>query len=168
MNQPTQIHSSLLTPTEVHQLLKPSSILPCWQVKRGYGTFLTLDMGERVSKQKKDGSKYLQGSVHLWIYLCDWIVLCEGVEIVSSETIDSEEITKNLNHLLDKRLLDIQFDKEAQYVSLIFSDNYTIVLSRDDDEFDPEDDFFMLFLPDETIICCNALSGLYCEKDNFK
>lgn len=167
MNQPTQIHSSLLTATTVHQLVKPSSILPCWQVKRGYGTFLTLDMGERVSKKKKDGSKYLQGSVHLWIYLCDWRVLCEAVEIASSETIDSEEISGNINQLLGKRLLDIQFDKEEQDVSLIFSDNYTIVLSRDDDKFDADDDFFKLFLPDETVIGCTS-RGLYCERDDSK
>ena len=62
--------------------------MPCWGVKRGYGSFLTLEFGRpqlsiREPYHTDSKSRFLRkwaarrfikvrGDWHLWIYCCDW------------------------------------------------------------------------------------------------
>jgi len=64
--------------------------LPCWGVKRGYGSFLTLEFGRphvhvrepyqstaksrRVREAAAGRLVTVHGDWHLWIYCCDWRV----------------------------------------------------------------------------------------------
>lgn len=70
---------------------------PCWNVKRGYGSFLTLEFGapHLVVREPKEASAtaslrvrrhlarrgvYVAGEWHLWLYCCAWqVVECEKV-----------------------------------------------------------------------------------------
>lgn len=63
---------------------------PCWLVRRGYGSFLTLEFGrphlrvlqpyQSAAKSKRAGDAAARrlitvcGDWHLWIYCCDWAV----------------------------------------------------------------------------------------------
>ena len=75
---------------------------PCWQVKVGYGSFLTLEFGEphleirepivakRVSRIVRHHLARrmvtVHGDWHLWIYCCEWEVLSAGKHIGDSST----------------------------------------------------------------------------------
>jgi len=80
---------------------------PCWCVRPGYGSFLTMEFGtprleirEPIAASKGSYAKVrkalarrnvsLHGEWHLWIYCCDWEVLSKGKRIASS----SRRITK--------------------------------------------------------------------------
>lgn len=74
---------------------------PCWDVKQGHGSFLTLEFGkphivvrEPVAASKTASSRvrkslarrrvYPGGQWHLWIYCCDWEVLSRGRRVGDS------------------------------------------------------------------------------------
>ncbi len=52
-------------------------------MKKGHGSFLTFDMGEKISGNKKDGTIFYSGSIRLWIYMCDWKVISNDEEILA-------------------------------------------------------------------------------------
>jgi hypothetical protein len=75
---------------------------PCWQVKRGYGSFLTLEFGDphleirepKVPKENVTGPVrqlmksrliFIHGDWHLWIYCCDWKVF-HGKKLVGDSS----------------------------------------------------------------------------------
>jgi hypothetical protein len=78
------------TRIDVEAAFAPLLGLPCWNVKPGYGSFLTLEFGEphlkiREPREVKSGSKrvrellarrnvHVRGQWHLWIYCCEWEV----------------------------------------------------------------------------------------------
>src|SRR6266700_2643064 len=76
---------------------------PCWGVRPGYGSFLTLEFGEphlevrepiaankdvsaRVRERLARRSIFVHGEWHLWIYCCDWEVRSKGKRIGDSST----------------------------------------------------------------------------------
>jgi hypothetical protein len=76
---------------------------PCWDVKPGVGSFLTLEFGKphlvirepvaarkRVSVKVREHLAHRQvdarGEWHLWIYCCDWEVRCKGKRVGNSST----------------------------------------------------------------------------------
>src|SRR6202044_1321814 len=76
---------------------------PCWDVKPGHGSFLTLEFGkphlvvrEPIAAKKARSAKvrshlarryvHVCGEWHLWIYGCDWEVRSKGKRIGDSST----------------------------------------------------------------------------------
>lgn len=75
---------------------------PCWGVKRGWGSFLTLEFGEphlkiyeprestSESKKVREAAArrlaYVGGDWHLWIYCCAWGVFDESGQLVGDSS----------------------------------------------------------------------------------
>jgi hypothetical protein len=76
---------------------------PCWNVKPGYGSFLTFEFGKphlevhepSAATQKTAGavrarfarrSVVVHGDWHLWLYCCEWEVLSKGNRVGDSST----------------------------------------------------------------------------------
>lgn len=76
---------------------------PCWNVKPGYGSFLTMEFGEphleireptvasataspKVRKALAQRRVFVRGEWHLWIYCCDWRLFTGRKHIGDSST----------------------------------------------------------------------------------
>ena len=76
---------------------------PCWHVRQGYGSFLTLEFGQphleiieprqvsnKISKKIKKlfvrRQIYVHGDWHLWVYICDWRILTNGKELANQDS----------------------------------------------------------------------------------
>ncbi|MBA3237994.1 MAG: hypothetical protein H0T62_06540 [Parachlamydiaceae bacterium] len=125
------------------KILQQALKTPIWQVKKGHGSFLTFDMGEKISGNKKDGTIFYSGSIHLWIYMCDWKVLSNGKEILQSGDDDS---TMNiaLNIFANKEIVSIM-EKTDNIIKIEFTDKLVLTLIGDD--YEENDDFFHLYTP---------------------
>ena len=89
--------------------------MPCWDVKPGQGSFLTLEFGkphlvvrEPIPARQGSSAKvrehlarrqvYARGEWHLWIKYCDWEVHCKGKRVGDSSTeLDTRHAANFLN-----------------------------------------------------------------------
>lgn len=100
---------------------------PAWLVRRGHGSFLTLEFGEphlKIREPKvappeitnEQARTALQrrlviprGDWHLWIYCCHWRVLSTNTEVAWSESPDAE-IDKAARILDGRHLVSVEVD----------------------------------------------------------
>jgi len=100
--------------------------LPAWFVRKGYGSFLTLEFGtphlrirEPIVASPGAGARIravLQrrkvtphGDWHLWIYVCHWRVLSNGAQVAWSEASD-EEICAAAREIDGQLLTNVEVD----------------------------------------------------------
>lgn len=67
--------------------------LPLWGVKKGFGTFLTFEVGDLDYMRSKDGVDH--GKWHIWVRMAFWRVSFSGLVIVSA-FMDIDEQTAGL------------------------------------------------------------------------
>ena len=83
--------------------IKPLLGLPCWNVQRGHGSFLTFEFGEPHLKvgephRRPAGARvggltrpaFVHGDWHLWVYCCHWEASYGGEVLAHSESVDEE------------------------------------------------------------------------------
>lgn len=143
--------SSFLSQTLAH---------PIWQAKQGHGSFLTFDMGSKSVRKRPDGTEYIKGNIHLWIYLCDWVIEKDSKKLCFSES-SHEQISEVLKLFIGSILRDIVTVSPTQ-LDLHFSDGLLITLSNNTGFYEEDDDFFSLSFRDSN----TYLS--YNQKDGFK
>ncbi len=87
----------------INQSFKQLYGQPCWNVRNGHGSFLTLEFGEprlvirephvseseshRVREWASRRSVYPVGKWHLWIYCCNWKVLVKEKVVSDSSSV---------------------------------------------------------------------------------
>ena len=108
---------------------------PCWGVKRGFGSFLTLEFGSprlvvrephsptgnvsrRVRKLLARRRVHARGRWHLWIYCCEWRVSSNGVVIGDSTT--SRRIDRAARELNGQKLLDVVIRPRGARTRFVF------------------------------------------------
>ena len=80
-----------MSPSLVEEIFAKLYGIPCWNVKQGYGSFITFEFGNptlHIGKTfKHDPEKpqsyshrvvYPRGEWHLWIFCCGWNMVQEG------------------------------------------------------------------------------------------
>lgn len=102
--------------------------LPAWQVRKGVGSFLTLEFGEpylriRAPYLSQSESPAVQthaarrqvtvaGQRHLWIYMCNWTISTNGIELAHNEASDTA-IEKATQYLGGQILLSVTVEPQA-------------------------------------------------------
>lgn len=90
--------------------------LPCWGVKQGHGSFLTLEFGQPhldiiESKTRKRRRITVHGDWHLWIYCCYWVIKDDGQTLAHCES-EREEINQALQKIDGQMLRKITLGPE--------------------------------------------------------
>lgn len=147
---------------ELIDLIKEHSTLKCWNVEQGFGTFITLELGERREATKRDGSKTQEGSYRLWLYMSSWDIFFDNGLVVSFEEYQENRSPEKLSGLLGRSVTDIYKDSNNIVISL--SGKTRILLSPFEDSGE-EDDYFILFFPEGKSLSYNRSNGFYLESE---
>ena len=145
---------------DVKQLMNRALNLPIWQAQKGTGSFITFEMGEKAMLANKDGTPYLRGSVHLWIYLCDWEIRRQGKILAKSDGSD-DEIASAVNNFEAQHFCSIE-KIDVNTLEVKASNDLSIVLFGNDRAYEKNDDFFTLYVP-EACVSYNKTQGFYAE-----
>jgi hypothetical protein len=140
---------------------------PCWNVKPGYGSFLTLEFGRphldvrepsiankdaslRVRRLLAHRSVFVHGEWHLWIYCCAWEVLSNGKHIGNGSTkLEMRRAAK----VLDGQKL-VQFSFAAKQVRCIFEFDLGATLQTE--PYDRKGEQWMLHTPKKKVLTLRA------------
>lgn len=126
-----------------------------WNIKKGVGTFVTLEIGDEI----KPGT----GHLHVWVQYAAWSLEHRGREILSSSH-HVDDYREALAQLDGKFLQGISAQStDAPGVSLRFSDEYELWINADLEEYDTDDDMVSFFEGDGRIVSVSAGSGVYEE-----
>ena len=116
----------------------------CWQAKRGYGTFITFDLGACVTKHGPWGA-IESGEFHLWIYFAEWNLKADGRRVGWRNT--PEKIDRVLARFIGRTI--IGFSEHPACIR--FSGGASITLyPMPSDEGEPE--VFLLYMPGERVM----------------
>jgi hypothetical protein len=110
------------------------SKLPCWGVKRGHGSFLTLEFGRphlivrepiasasgsiRMRRRLQKRHVYVAGQWHLWIYCCDW-QLREGVRAIGDSS-SARRVDRAARHLDGQRFVEVTIGSSGARTMFLF------------------------------------------------
>ena len=133
-----------------------------WEIKKGHGSFVTYEMGNKIEMKNKDSTK-TKGSIHLWLYLCDWSIYKNNVLLLDSNQIDSEQYDLIFKQVNNNQLIDINESKEYKKFEFNIENGYKIITSYNK-EYDDDDDYFNLYILGLKTISYSKLNGLYCEE----
>lgn len=128
-----------------------------WLVRKGYGSFLTMEFGEphlQVREAKPEAlarglrrpNVTVRGELHLWIYCCDWTITEGGAQLAHSESEDSE-IERTAHLLNGLTLLAVSVDPETAHARFRFELDTELATAP----MGPEDECWMLYMPDQQV-----------------
>ena len=134
---------SNVTP-DLPSILSALGDAPCWRAKRGYGTFITFDLGASVTKHGPWGARE-RGELHLWIYFAEWNLKVDGRRVSWRNT--PEKIDRVLARFIGRTI--IGFSEHPACIR--FSGGASITLyPMPSDEGEPE--VFLLYMPGERVM----------------
>ena len=104
--------------------------LPAWKVRKGHGSFLTMEFGKphlvvrepivaapEASDEMRTALRrrrvYPRGEWHLWIYCCHWRALSNGTELAWSES-SGEQIEAAANEIDGQVLTTVEADPATE------------------------------------------------------
>jgi hypothetical protein len=140
--------------------------LPCWGVKRGQGSFLTLEFGEphllirepvqttstspRVRRTLARRHVYVAGEWHLWLYCCNWRLL-SGARVVGDSSA-VRRVERAARHLDGQRLLGVSLRPRGARTRFIFDLGATLETWP----YDRTSEQWHLYTPDGRVLTFRA------------
>jgi hypothetical protein len=140
--------------------------LPCWGVKRGFGTFMTLEFGDpqlhilepitatsasaTVRRRLARRRVVVHGAWHLWIYCCDWRVGSGGRRVGDSSS--PRRIDAAARVLDGQKLLGITLRPRGARTRFIF-DLGAVLETR---PYDRKSEQWMLYTPTGEVLTFRA------------
>ena len=150
---------------------------PCWQARRGHGSFITLEFGEpsleiREPSEPKADASYtvrkllsrrlvtIRGQWHLWVYCCAWTIFNNSEQLAHSEDND-EAIASAIGFLDGQALIAATVDNSANSQ---FTFDLGGVLTTS--PYDEDSEQWMLYQPDGMVLSLRA-DGHYSHSTSF-
>jgi len=120
----------------VGSVFSPLKGLPCWNVRKGQGSFLTFEFGEpslhvrepivsmtaasaKIMAWRRRRTVRPIGEWHLWIYCCNWRCIAGGDEIAHSES-PEKKIDAAASEMDGQRLLSVNVDPISARSRFVF------------------------------------------------
>ena len=113
----------------IADLMRPALGKPCWLVRHGYGSFVTMEFGEpqvEVSgpflmhvhiegapERSPRRSAFVRGDWHLWIYCCRWSLALEAIQLAHEES-DDITMSRALAALNGQILTAVQVEPDSR------------------------------------------------------
>ena len=148
-----------MTTQAIASVLKNIIGKPCWNVKQGYGSFITFEFGEPKltcyefkNRQYHITERhiYVHGEWHLWIYCCDWKIFQNGYENARCESSD-KTIDKALSHLDGQKIVGLEIDSANKSCSFTF--DLGGLLETTSGDYEPLTNEWLLFEPSGYVLC---------------
>jgi hypothetical protein len=135
--------------------------VPCWNVRQGYGSFLTFEFGdphliveEHILHLKDRPPRRVvtvRGAWHLWIYCCSWSIRQQGRTIATSAS--SERKIRSANsYLHGQALTKVSVDVVRGRSVFDFDLGGSLVTRR----YDQDAEQWMLFEPTGQVLTIRA------------
>lgn len=159
--------------------LKPITGLPAWQVRRGHGSFLTMEFGmphlsvtepiiaspgssERVRRHLKRRRVFVSGDWHFWVQYGNWL-LVTGDGVLNSSDPPGSPLDECLGDLEGQRLLTVEAEKVSNCWTLAFDLGALLKIWP---SVDVPDDLWSLYIWEGAIISCQNNGKLVVEGRN--
>jgi hypothetical protein len=114
--------------------------LPSWNVKQGYGSFLTFEFGQLAAEG--------HGEWHLWIYSCSWTIRQGGKELAHSNS-SRETIAAACQVLAGQSLRSVETVQRTRGMNFLF--DLDVVLETCGKGYDGTYESWMLFRPNKQV-----------------
>ena len=134
---------SNVTP-DLPSILSALGDAPCWRAKRGYGTFITFDLGASVTKHGPWGARE-RGEFHLWIYFAEWNLKVDGRRVSWRNT--PEKIDRTLARFIGRTI--IGFSEHPACIRFSGGASITLYPMPSDSG---EAEVFLLYMPGERVM----------------
>jgi hypothetical protein len=159
----------------ISEIFQPIYGKPCWQVKQGYGSFLTLEFGDpyldiqeprqsyeratnKVRKILARRRVFVHGNWHLWIYLSDWRIFLKDQELANCAS-NRQTIKKAIIELDGQILIKVTVDDVLRTVFL-FDLGGRIEVFPNYADYEKTVDLWLLYQPSGCVFALRA-DGYY-------
>lgn len=135
---------------------------PVWSARRGHGTFITIDLGDPIEEQGRQGT-FVHGALHLWVYLCTWTLEHGPATLLTSEALDDADAT--LAGLVGRTLRAVTASRDGRRLDIEFSDGWTLRL-RAHRAYAPDDDLLIVFEQGRPVLSWSVEGGALSEAES--
>jgi len=154
--------------SQIKEQFRKISNSPCWNVKKGIGSYLTFEFGEpqiefiepKIWKQfghpvnlNEIRRVFIKGTEMLWIYCVDWKIISKGSEIAHNESDDKQ--INNATTILNGQILN-QIEINTKIGETKFTFDLGGELETCNKTHDNTDESWMLFVG-ESVLTMNNL-----------
>jgi hypothetical protein len=128
--------------SEIKAKINPVIGKKAWEVSLGYGSFITMNFGNKT--ELNDG----HGEWYLWIYCCSWQLENTGKILATSDDLRTE--LKLIVQCMENQTLNsVEIVSHNWETTFNFSDNITLRTSSFEDE---EYEHWRLYAPDGNVL----------------
>ena len=131
-----------------------------WRAKKGLGSFLVLDLGERRQVLRRAGDTMERGSLQIWVQYCHWALRDERGSVLLDSGAPDSAYADALERLDGARLESLGLSPSGE-VLLCCSCGLSLAMAADLAEYEREDDFLTIYEEGREPLSYSPARGVY-------
>ena len=138
---------------------------PCWNVRKGVGSFLTLEFGEpklsihEPTSTRKRRLVNVRGAWHFWVYCCNWKYFDNDQLLGHNESL-TKEIEKIARNLDGQAIQKATVTTEETVLEFDLGGRLVLIPNKTDYDDKEKTEQWMLFMPNGEV-CTLRADGQY-------